>query len=166
MSTAPTTSAPEHVAVPGELGWNLAMVLRGYQIRFESAIGGAPGGVRGFQVLSAAVHYDLPNQQALGAHLGIDRTVLTYLLDSLAEAGLVERVPAPGDRRARKVVATEAGRAQLEGLEQRVAEAEASLLAGFPTDDAAALGALLARLARAVQTADPGADPCEAIGPC
>ncbi|ASN53268.1 MarR family transcriptional regulator [Sinomonas sp. R1AF57] len=159
-------TAPDLSTVPGELGWNLAMVLRGYQARFESAIGDAPGGVRGFQILSAVVHHDLPNQQALGAHLAIDRTVLTYLLDGLADAGLIERIPAAGDRRARKVVATGEGRAQLARLEERVAAAEAALLAGFPADDGAALRALLARLARAVHAADPGADPCEAVASC
>ena len=72
-----------------------------------------PSGIRGFQILSAVIHRDPPNQQALGAHLAIDRTVLTYLLDSLVEAGAVERVPAPSDRRARKIEATEHGRASL-----------------------------------------------------
>ncbi|WP_413248978.1 hypothetical protein [Sinomonas flava] len=51
-------------------------------------------------------------------------------------------------------------------LEERVAAAEAALLAGFPADDGAALRALLARLAQAVHAADPGADPCEAVAPC
>jgi DNA-binding MarR family transcriptional regulator len=31
---------------------------------------------------------------------------MTYLLDTLVEAGVVERVPDPADRRARKIVAT------------------------------------------------------------
>jgi DNA-binding MarR family transcriptional regulator len=35
---------------------------------------------------------------------------MTYLLDSLAEAGLVERRPDPADRRARRIVATARGR--------------------------------------------------------
>lgn len=61
-------------------------------------------------MLSAVVHRDPPNQQALGVHLAIDRTVLTYLLDALVEAGVVERIPDPADRRARKIVTTERGR--------------------------------------------------------
>src|SRR5699024_546568 len=76
-SISVATSTPR----PGDLGWNLGMVLRGYQERFEVAVTGMPCGIRGFQILSAIVHLDPPNQQALGAHLGIDRTVLTYLLD-------------------------------------------------------------------------------------
>src|SRR3954454_4256573 len=112
------------VSVPGDLGWHLGMVLRGYQARFEEAVEGVPGGVRGYQVLSTVVHRDPPNQQALAAHLVIDRTVLTYLLDTLVEAGVVERVPAPSDRRARKIIATEEGRESLARYEERVASAE------------------------------------------
>jgi MarR family transcriptional regulator for hemolysin len=44
---------------------------------------------------------------ALAQHLGIDRTAMTYLLDDLETAGLIERRPGPADWRARRVVATE-----------------------------------------------------------
>lgn len=150
-------------AVPGDLGWHLGMVLRGYQTRFEAAVEDMPGGIRGFQVLSAVVHRDPPNQQALGAHLAIDRTVLTYLIDTLVQGGVVERIPDPADRRARKIIATAEGRRMLAFYEARVAEAEADLLAGLADDDAAALGALISRLARSVHRAQPGTSPCEAM---
>jgi MarR family transcriptional regulator, transcriptional regulator for hemolysin len=152
------TSAP-----PGNLGWHLGMVLRGYQSRFEDAVEGMPGGIRGFQILSAVIHRDPANQQALGAHLGIDRTVLTYLLDALETDGVVERVPAPTDRRARKVVATDRGRDLLARYEERVAAAESTLLAGLGPADAETLVGLVGRLAMDVHRAQPGANPCEAM---
>ena len=160
------TRAPEireSVTPPGELGWHLGMVLRGYQSRFETAVEAMPAGIRGFQILSAVVHRDPPNQQALGAHLGIDRTVLTYLLDSLVDAGLVERIPAPTDRRARKIVATDHGRSLLEHYEKRVAEAEADLLSGLPEAEKQTLAALISRLAMDIHRAQPGSNPCEAM---
>jgi MarR family transcriptional regulator, transcriptional regulator for hemolysin len=160
------TRTPEtraSIAPPGELGWHLGMVLRGYQSRFEEAVEGMPSGVRGFQVLSAVVHRDPPNQQALGAHLVIDRTVLTYLLDNLVEAGVVERVPAPTDRRARKIVATDKGRSLLEQYEERVAAAEADLLSGIDEPDTETLVSLISRLAMDIHRAQPGASPCEAM---
>jgi DNA-binding MarR family transcriptional regulator len=49
-------------------------------------------------------------QNAMGSALGIDRTVLTYLVDRLEQAGLIERQPDPGDRRARLLHITDAGR--------------------------------------------------------
>jgi len=150
-------------AVPGDLGWHLGMVLRGYQTRFEAAVAEMPAGIRGFQVLSSVVHKDPPNQQALGAHLAIDRTVLTYLLDTLVDAGLVERIPDPSDRRARKIIATESGRHMLAAYEERVAAAEADLLTGLEEDDAQALGVLIGRLAKNVHRTQPGASPCEAM---
>jgi DNA-binding MarR family transcriptional regulator len=150
-------------AVPGDLAWNLGMVLRGYQTHLEAAVDGMPAGVRGFQVLSAVVHRDPPNQQALGAHLGIDRTVLTYLIDTLVKAGVVERVPDPADRRARKIVATEGGRSLLGDLEQKVGESESVLLAGLSPEEAEALSALISRLAVSVHRTQPGSNPCEAM---
>ena len=158
-----TRPGPTMPAVPGDLGWHLGMVLRGYQTRFETAVAEMPAGIRGFQVLSAVVHKDPPNQQALGAHLAIDRTVLTYLLDTLVDAGVVERIPDPADRRARKIIATDRGRGMLATYEERVAAAEADLLAGLDKDDARNLGVLISQLAKNVHRAQPGASPCEAM---
>ncbi|MGM7671266.1 MarR family winged helix-turn-helix transcriptional regulator [Microbacterium sp. A93] len=149
--------------VPGDLGWNLGMVLRGYQTRFEEAVEGMPSGIRGFQVLSAVVHRDPPNQQALAAHLSIDRTVLTYLLDTLVDAGVVERVPAPSDRRARKIVATQRGRSVLVRYEERVAAAETGLLAGLDEGESGVLESLISQLAMAIHRDQPGSSPCEAM---
>jgi len=159
MTSEPTFPA----TVPGDLGWNLAMVLRGYQRQLEAAVDGLPGGVRCYQVLSTVIHRDLPSQQAIGAHLAIDRTVLTYLLDGMVDAGLVERVPDPTDRRARKIVATPKGFGVLALYEDRVAAVETVILIGLPGDDAARLGALLGELAVNVHRADPSASPCEAV---
>ncbi|WP_161499024.1 MarR family winged helix-turn-helix transcriptional regulator [Cryobacterium aureum] len=149
--------------VPGDLGWNLAMVLRGYQRQLETAVDGLPGGVRCYQVLSTVIHRDPPSQQAIGAHLAIDRTVLTYLLDGMVDAGLVERIPDPTDRRARKIRATAEGASVLTRYEARVAAVEAGILSGIPADDGGRLAALLGRLATSVHRADPTASPCEAV---
>lgn len=151
------------IALPGELGWHLGMILRGYQSRVDTALEGLPTGFRGYQVLSAVVHRDPPNQQALGAHLSIDRTVLTYLLDDMVDAGVIERVPAPTDRRARKIMATEVGRSVLAQYEERVATAEAALLSTLTESDTEVLANLISRLSTDVHRADPTSSPCEAM---
>ncbi|MGP6173615.1 MarR family winged helix-turn-helix transcriptional regulator [Corynebacterium sp. A21] len=148
---------------PGDLGWHLGMVLRGYQARFEEAVEGMPGGVRGYQVLSTVIYRNPPNQQALAAHLVIDRTVMTYLLDTLVDAGVVERIPDPSDRRSRKIIATDQGREILADYEQRVAAAEAKLLSGLEGADVSLLDTILSRLAMDVHRAQPGSSPCEAM---
>lgn len=160
-------AAPGHdipdTTVPGELGWRLGMVLRGYQERLETAVEDMPEGIRGFQILSAVVHRDPPNQVALGAHLGIDRTVLTYLLDTLVAAGLVERVPSPADRRARKIVTTDSGSATLSHYEEKVATFESELLSGLSEAEADTFSALIGELAMTVHRTEPGTSPCEAM---
>lgn len=154
---------PVPVSVPGDFGWDLGMVLRAYQTKFEKAVEDIPGGIRGFQVLSAVVHKGPPNQQAIGFHLGIDRTVLTYLLDTMVDAGVVERVPDPADRRARKIVATAEGERTLQAYEERVRRAEDELLAGMSPDEAEVLTALMGTLARQAHRSHPGVSPCEAM---
>jgi DNA-binding MarR family transcriptional regulator len=127
-----------------------------------------PGGPRGYQVLAAAAREEPGSQLALAQHLGVDRTVMTYLLDSLAEAGLIERHPDPADRRARRIVATARGRNLLDGLGERLRTAEDQLLAGLDDDaDRQAFRSLLQRVAVHAATAldsavlDPAApDPC------
>ena len=160
--TGMTTESRPSISVPGDLGWNLAMVLRGYQRQLEIAVEGLPGGVRCYQVLSTVIHRDLPSQQAIGAHLAIDRTVLTYLLDGMVDAKLVERIPDPTDRRARKIRATTEGLSVLTRYETRVAAVEASILSGRHDDDAHRLAGLLGALATSVHRADPTASPCAA----
>ena len=162
MLACMTTESRLSITVPGDLGWNLAMVLRGYQRQLEIAVEGLPGGVRCYQVLSTVIHRDLPSQQAIGAHLAIDRTVLTYLLDGMVDAKLVERIPDPADRRARKIQATTEGMSVLARYETRVAAVEASILSGMDDDDAHRLAGLLGALATSVHRADPTASPCEA----
>jgi DNA-binding MarR family transcriptional regulator len=59
---------------------------------------------------------------------------MTYLLDDLEAAKLVERQPDPADRRSRRVVATAHGREVLADLDARFARAEQHLLpASAPT---------------------------------
>src|SRR5690625_4883640 len=158
-----TSKISPSLTPPGDLGWHLGMVLRGYQARFEQAVEGMPGEIRGFQVLSTVVHRDPPNQQALAAHLAIDRTVLTYLLHELVDAEGVGRIPAPTARRARKIVATDHGRSMLSKYEHRVAEAEAALLAGLDEAESDTLASLISRLAMDIHRAQPGANPCESM---
>lgn len=163
MEAAVHNPQPNPVAPPGDLGWQLGMILRGYQRRLDDAIQGMPEGFRGFQVLSTVVHRDPPNQQALSAHLAIDRTVLTYLLDELVDAGVVERVPAPADRRSRKIVATTEGEKLLASYEQQVEAAESEILTGLDHDDAKQFRALVSQLAMHIHRSDPTSDPCTAI---
>jgi DNA-binding MarR family transcriptional regulator len=147
----------------GELGWGLAVVFRGYVKAADAITEGLPGGHRGYQVLSAAALDEPGSQAALAGRLGIDRTVMTYLLDDLVEAGLVERRQDPCDRRTRLVVATDHGRNVLADLDRRFARAEQHMLAGLAPGDQIAFRHLLTRLATHVNCLDPVATACDAV---
>lgn len=147
----------------GDLGWGLAVVFRAYVKAAEVATEGVPGGHRGYQVLCAAARDEPGSQAAMAQRLGIDRTVMTYLLDDLEAARLVERQPDPADRRSRRVVATAHGREVLAGLDTRFARAEQHLLAGLAAGQQAAFRALLGSLAARVNDLDPVATACDAV---
>ena len=95
------TVIPDRLA--GDLGWSLAVMFRAYVKAADAATAGMPGGHRGYQVLCAAARDEPGSQAAMAQRLGIDRTVMTYLLDDLEAAKLVERQPDPADRRSRRV---------------------------------------------------------------
>ena len=82
-----------------DLGWALGAVLRSYLNAAAGVVGAVPGGGRGYLVLDTAGRGEPKSQLALAQFLGVDRTMMTYLLDDLEQAGLVERRPDPADRR-------------------------------------------------------------------
>lgn len=146
-----------------DLGWSLGILLRRWHERVEETVADLPHGPRGYQILSAVVRNEPPTQVALAAHLGIDRTVITYLIDSLVEAGLVERKQDAADRRARRIVATAKGLRALRKLQQQVAVAEQEILGHLGEEEQRQLREGLRQAAMAVHTAHPGIDACEAV---
>jgi len=149
-AAARTEPGVEHVdSSPGvehvDLGRGLQTVLRAYLAGAHEAVGDLPGGPRGFQVLSIAIGSECTNQAAMAKELGLDRTVMTYLIDDLEREGLVERRPDPKDRRARQVVTTHTGAAAYREVGQRLAAVEAEVL-GVLGDDAEVFRGLLQRL--------------------
>ena len=146
-----------------DLGWGLAVVFRAYVKAADAVTDGIPGGHRGYQVLAAAARDEPGSQAALSGRLGIDRTVLTYLLDDLEAADLVARQPDPADRRSRRVVATEHGRVILADREARFTRAEQHLLAALAPADQVTFRALLRTLATHANAQDPVATACDAI---
>ena len=161
----PDRQSLDGCALSQDLGWALGVLSRCYLKAVTVTFAAVPGGPRGYRVLAAAARDEHGSQLALAHHLGVDRTVMTYLLDSLAEAGLIERRPDPADRRARRIVATAPGRALLGRLGEQLRAAEDQVLAGLDSDtDRQAFRALLQQLAVYAATAlDPDAlDACNA----
>ena len=144
-----------------DLGWQLGTLLGRWRDAVGEALGPIPAGPRGYHLLRVVVTAaEPPSQAALAAHLGIDRTVMTYLLDDLCAASLVARCPDPADRRVRRIAATDAGRNVLADVEGRIAAAEDDVLQGLTPVERDTLRALLAR---ASGPAEPGEDRCAVV---
>ncbi|GAF43579.1 MarR family winged helix-turn-helix transcriptional regulator [Rhodococcus wratislaviensis] len=141
------------------LGWSLGTILRRWHELVEDELTVLPHGSRGYHVLSHIVHQTPPTQSLLARQLLIDRTVMTYLIDDLVTDGLVVRESHLRDRRARRIVPTEAGRAALQDAERRVRSVEERVLGGLPPVERCRFHEAAMRVAQAIQSAEPGTDP-------
>jgi DNA-binding MarR family transcriptional regulator len=146
-----------------DLGWSLGVVFRAYVRMADHLLDSVPGGPRGFQVLTAAAADEPVGQGALAQRLGIDRTVMTYLVDDLESADLVARRPDPKDRRHKQLVATAHGAEVLHDLRIRLARAEDHVLAALRPADRRRFRTLLRTLALRAQTLDPVTDACTLV---
>ncbi len=78
--------------------------------------------------------------------MGIARSGVLAIVDALAAQGLIERRPAPGDRRAQALHLTDQGRARLPQIMWLVREHDRELTQGFSPEEIAVLRALLERI--------------------
>jgi DNA-binding MarR family transcriptional regulator len=150
-------------ALDQDLGFTLGVVFRAYIKAANAVVCDIPGGPRGYQILVAAIQHQADGQGALAQRLGVDRTVMTYLIDDLEEAGLVERRADPLDRRSRHIEATAQGRRLWANTEQRLQEVEDHVLSALSTAERATFRELLQRLAGRANALDPVDNPCEVV---
>ncbi|WP_280236138.1 MarR family winged helix-turn-helix transcriptional regulator [Nocardia cyriacigeorgica] len=141
----------EELALATDLGWSIRMVSAAFRRVAGDSVADIPGGARGYLVLIALAGGEPPTQLALARDVGLDRTVMTYLLDDLESHELITRRPDPRDRRARQVLLTDTGRDLLGHVRRSLAAAEARLLADLDDADTEQLRTLLSRVARTAQ---------------
>jgi MarR family transcriptional regulator, transcriptional regulator for hemolysin len=146
-------------------GWLLAQCFRAHLAAIDRVTAALPHGPRGYQALSGAVNCTARSQAELAKQLGVDRTVMVYLVDDLERAGLVERLPDPNDRRSRLIRATADGAARLKEVEAGVGAAEAALLAPLSPAEQQLLHTMLRQVVSAYHAAGGagavGGSPCE-----
>jgi DNA-binding MarR family transcriptional regulator len=143
-----------------DLGWSLGVVFRTYVRMADRLMSAVPGGPRGFQVLTAAAREEPVGQGALAQRLGIDRTVMTYLVDELEAAGMVERRADAKDRRNKQILATEHGEGLWADLQHRLSKAEDHVLEPLSDAERTRFRRMLRKLALRAQDLDPVADAC------
>jgi DNA-binding MarR family transcriptional regulator len=141
------------------------VIFRSLRASAIESLGDLPGGPRGYLVLAAVEKSSPPSQLALAIELGIDKTVMTYLLDELEAAGLVERKADPTDRRQRRVAITLHGAARLLECRAQMTKSDDSLLSVLSPAEQEAFREMLRRVADAVHL---DITPCEAAStlPC
>jgi|SRR5689334_17673586 len=148
----------EHASI--DFGQALGSILRSYLDNARDVVSELPGGPRGYQVMSVANGGACSNQATIATLLGIDRTVMTYLVDDLEKAGLVVRRPDPSDRRARQVVLTAKGAKAYATASERIADVERAVLGSLSDADADLFRQLLVKVA----SAGPVIDACDVSG--
>lgn len=144
-----------------DFGWALGALLRSYRDLVSPVLGDLPHGQRGYQTLCEVIRCEQPSQLALANRLGIDRTVMTYLIDDLVGAGLIERRPNPVDRRQRQIVPTPRGRRAVARLCGHAVDAERAVLGALDTDEREEFRRLLDKAAGGAGEIDrsAGAEP-------
>ena len=154
------TKAPRPEVPGADLGWCLGVILRRWHQEVERAVEGVPHGVRGYQILSFVEHNPSPTQSSLAKHLGIDKTVMPYIIDALEAEDLVERQTDAADRRVRRICITPPGTRLLRELETRIRHAEDVVFEGVAPEVRAAFVENATRLAATIHAADPSMDAC------
>jgi DNA-binding MarR family transcriptional regulator len=90
----------------------------------------------------------------------LDKTTMVGTVDKLEKRGLVERRPAPNDRRARIIAVTDAGRELAQSGDDLVQGIFADVLGSLPEDERAVFAGALRRL-----VTQRLADPPECVQP-
>ena len=144
MATA-VRDDPAQETLSGNLCWLLSRAAQSLTTRFSEGLAELGVSPRTHCVLSTAMGGD-HTQTALAQAVGLDKTTMVVTIDELEAAGLAERRPAEGDRRARIVSVTEAGERKVAQAEEIVARIQAEALASLPAGERVLLVDALARL--------------------
>jgi MarR family transcriptional regulator for hemolysin len=157
MATAlkgPATDSPE--ALEQDLCWLLSRAAHSLHGQLTAALTELGISPRAHCVLSTARTGEY-TQTALAQKVGLDKTTMVVTIDELEAAGLAERRPAVGDRRARIIAVTKAGERKVAQAREIVAQIQADLLDALPARERATFVGALGRLNESL--ADPG--PCD-----
>lgn len=103
---------------------------------------------RHYTVLVISAESTGRSQRGLSELLGIDPSAVVAIVDDLVRDGLVQRDPDPDDRRARLIVATDAGRARVTEARALADAVDDELLSELDTREREVLLDLLRRITK------------------
>jgi DNA-binding MarR family transcriptional regulator len=139
----------EYGALPlaANLGWLLSQASHAVKTELTAALESTGISPRAHHVLKIAAAGEY-TQTELARIVGLDKTTMVVTLDELEAAGLAERRPLVGDRRARMIVVTKAGVAKVREAEAIAERIHEDVLESLPARERDALLNGLARLSR------------------
>src|SRR5256714_11102443 len=141
----PITSTPPP-PLASDLGWLLGRVSHALNPEMTSALESSGISPRDHSVLATAMTGDYTKTD-LARLMGLDKTTMVVTVDGLEAAGLAERRPAPGDRRARVIKVTKAGERKVHQAEAVLDRVKEDVLAGLPASERQAFLSALGTLA-------------------
>jgi DNA-binding MarR family transcriptional regulator len=127
------------------LGWLLSQASHAVKTELTAALESTGISPRAHHVLKIAAAGEY-TQTELARIVGLDKTTMVVTLDELEAAGLAERRPLAGDRRARMIVVTKAGVAKVREAEAIAERIHEDVLESLPAREREALLNGLARL--------------------
>jgi DNA-binding MarR family transcriptional regulator len=133
-------------ALSGDLCWLLARASHALMTEFTAALEGFDISPREHAVLTAAMAGS-NTQTELARQVGLDKTTMVVTVDELEANGLAERVPSPGDRRARVIKVTPAGGRKVAEADEILDRVREDVLEGLPEQDREVFLRCLAQLA-------------------
>jgi MarR family transcriptional regulator for hemolysin len=136
---------PADAVLSDDLCWLLARASHSLTTQLTDALADLGVSPRAHCVLSTALTGEY-TQTALAQSVGLDKTTMVVTVDELEAAGLAERRPAAGDRRARIVKVTKAGERKVAEAREIVAGIQAEVLASLPVREREHFVGTLARL--------------------
>ena len=141
-ATAPDDS-PEHAGAPdpNSLGFLVNDVARLLRLGFAGHVSAAGLELTGGEAraLVHAVAASGARQTEIAERRGVEPMTLCGYVDKLETRGLVERQPHPGDRRAKRIVPTEAAAGALDVIMPLARGVIDEAVEGLPDEDVAAL---------------------------
>jgi MarR family transcriptional regulator, transcriptional regulator for hemolysin len=141
----PITSTPPQ-PLASDLCWLLGRVSHALNTEMTSALESSGISPRDHSVLATATTGDY-TQTDLARMVGLDKTTMVVTVDELEAAGLAERRPAPGDRRARVIKVTKAGERKLRDAEAVLDRVREDVLSALPKAERESFLLALGRLA-------------------
>ena len=99
-----------------------------------------------WRLIAVIAEADGITQQAIGERTRMDKVTVSRAAIALAERGLLDRAPHPGDRRSRLLSLSESGQALYREIAPKALELEARIFARFTPEELAHFTAMLHRI--------------------